>query len=425
MKPTLYLGVALLACSLTANALAGELTAWVIDGESEKPYFNQLEETFNAKYGSEGVTLDVVPIPGYNEAIQAAAMSGDLPDIIMIDGPNMASAAWAGTIQPISGLIDPSLTADLLPAVLGQGTYGPSGELYMVSPYDSGTILWGNKALLDKAGVRIPTSTADAWTREEMSEALGKLAELDEVEWPLDLKMNYTGEWLTYGFAPFAQSNGGDIIDRSTWTAEGTTNSEANVATLTELQNWNKNGWIVPASGGDNKFYGEKSAALAWVGNWMWPAHREGLGDDLVLIPPPKFGEVGSVSANGGWGWGVPASSTNLADIKLFLDYAMSSEQVAKYADTTGYVPSRTSAFSLSETYKDGGAGAIFAEVAQCCSIVRPVHPAYPVISSAWGNAVTNVLSGDVDVKAELDRAAQLIDQDIADNDGYPPFGGN
>ena len=32
-------------------------------------------------------------------------------------------------------------------------------------------------------------------------------------------------------------------------------------------------------------------------------------------------------------------------------------------------------------------------------------------------------LSGDVDVKAELDRAAQTIDQDIADNDGYPPFG--
>ena len=86
-------------------------------------------------------------------------------------------------------------------------------------------------------------------------------------------------------------------------------------------------------------------------------------------------------------------------------------------------MPSRTSAIPLSATYGKGGAGEIFAKLAECCAVVRPVHPAYPVITSAWGQAVTNILSGDVDVKAELDRAAQTIDQDIADNDGYPPFG--
>ena len=424
MKRTLYAGVALAACITSSHALAGQLTAWVIDGDSEKPYFTQLEETFNAKYSAQGTTLDVVPIPSYNEAIQAATLANDLPDIIMLDGPNMASVAWAGTIQPIGDLIDPEILADLLPAIKDQGTYGPAGEFYFVSPYDSGTILWGNKALLEKAGVRIPTSVEDAWTREEMRDALEKLAALPEVEWPLDVKMNYgAGEWMTYGFSPLAQSNDGDLIDRTTWVAEGTINSAANVETLTELQTWNKNEWIVPASAGDNKFYGEKTAALSWVGNWMWPAHREGLGDDLVLIPPPKFGAAGPVSANGGWGWAVPTSSTNLEGVKLFLNYAMSSEQVATYADTTGYVPSRTSAIPLSATYGEGGEGEIFAKLAECCAIVRPVHPAYPVITSAWSQAVVNVLSGDVDVKAELDRAAQTIDQDIADNDGYPPFG--
>lgn len=424
MKHALYAGVALAACAMTSNALAGQLTAWVIDGDSEKPYFTQLEETFNAKYGAEGITVDVVPIPSYNDAIQAATLSGGLPDVIMLDGPNMASVAWAGTIQPIGDLLDPAIIEDLLPAIKAQGTYGPEQQFYFVSPYDSGTILWGNKALLEKAGVRIPTSVEDAWTREEMAEALEKLAALPEVEWPLDVKMNYgAGEWMTYGFAPFAQSSGGDIIDRETWVAEGTINSEANVATLTTLQDWNKAGYIVPASAGDNKFYGEKTAALSWVGNWMWPAHREGLGDDLVLIPPPAFGDAGPISANGGWGWAVPSSSTNLEDIKVFLNYAMSSEQVAAYADTTGYVPSRASAIPLSETYGAGGAGEIFAKLAECCAVVRPVHPAYPVITNAWATAVVNVLSGDVDVKAELDRAAQTIDQDIADNDGYPPFG--
>ena len=50
-----------------------------------------------------------------------------------------------------------------------------------------------------------------------------------------------------------------------------------------------KNGWIVPATAGDNRFYGDKTAALAWVGNWMWRAHKTGLGNDLVLIPAPKL----------------------------------------------------------------------------------------------------------------------------------------
>ncbi|UYN98958.1 MAG: extracellular solute-binding protein [Devosia sp.] len=424
MKHALYAGVALAACAMSSHALAGQLTAWVIDGDSEKPYFTQLEESFNAEFGAGGVTVDVVPIPSYNEAIQAATLSGDLPDVIMVDGPNMASMAWTGTIQPIGAMLDPAILNDLLPAVLAQGTYGPTGEVYFVSPYDSGTILWGNRAMLEEAGVRIPTSVDDAWTRDEMAEALKKLAALPQVEWPLDVKMNYgAGEWMTYGFSPFAQSNGGDIIDRQTWTAEGTINSAANVNTLTTFQDWNKAGYIVPASAGDNKFYGEKTAALSWVGNWMWPAHREGLGDDLVLIPPPAFGDAGPISANGGWGWAVPTASTNLEDIKTFLNFAMSSDQVAAYADTTGYVPSRTSAIPMSETYGAGGAGEIFAHLAACCSVVRPVHPAYPVITNAWATAVVNVLSGDVDVKAELDRAAQTIDQDIADSDGYPPFG--
>lgn len=425
MKHSLYAGAALAALLAATPALSAQITAWVIDGDSEKPYFAQLEETFNAAFSAEGSTVDVVPIPSYNEAIQAATLSGGLPDVIMLDGPNMASMAWAGTIQPIGPLLDPAIIEDLLPAIKAQGTYGPSGDFYFISPYDSSVLLWGNKAQLEAAGVRIPTSVEDAWTRDEFRDALAKLDALPGIEWPLDMKLNYgAGEWMTYGFSPLAQSNGGDIIDRTTWIAEGTINSAANVEVLTELQDWFKKGWIVPASAGDNKFYGEKTAALSWVGNWMWPAHREGLGDDLVLIPGPKFGPDGVKTPNGGWGWAVPAASANIEDVKKFLNYAMSSEQVAAYSDTTGYIPARASAIPLSKLYGKGGEGELFALEAACCAVVRPVHPAYPVITAAWSQAVVNILTGEADVKSELDTAAKIIDQDIADNGGYPPFGG-
>lgn len=426
MKHSLFAGVAM-AAGLAAQAQAGDLVAWVMDAAAEKPYFAQLEEAFNAKFKDQGITLDVVPLPSYNDALQAATVDGSLPDIILVDGPNMASMAWAGTLQPLTNLVDPTLVEDMLPAVKAQGTYGPTGELYFLSQNDSSVILWGNKKMLEAAGVRIPTSVADAWTRDEMRDALDKLAKVEGVKWPLDMKLNYgAGEWMTYGFAPFIQSNGGDLIDRTTWKADGTMNGPASVEAITEIQTWYKNGWIVPASAGDNQFYGEKTAALSWVGNWMWPPHSEALGEDLVFIPAPNFGPAGVKTPNGGWGWSVPATTTNTADAKVFLDFVMSAEQVAIYADTTGFAPSRAAAVPLSKKYGGEGPQKLFIEQGNCCATVRPVHPAYPVITLAWSQAMQNILSdGLADVQTELDAAAAKVDQDIEDNQGYPPFGGN
>ena len=55
--------------------------------------------------------------------------------------------------------------------------------------------------------------------------------------------------------------------------------------------------------------------------------------------------------------------------------------------------------------------------------MARPVHPAYPVISSAFSQAFADVLDG-ADPQEALSRAAADVDEDIQDNAGYPPFGG-
>jgi multiple sugar transport system substrate-binding protein len=52
-------------------------------------------------------------------------------------------------------------------------------------------------------------------------------------------------------------------------------------------------------------------------------------------------------------------------------------------------------------------------------AVPRPQTPAYPTITNAFKTAVWNIIAG-ADVQAELDIVAETIDQDIADNDGYP-----
>lgn len=409
-------------CIVGATAYAQEITAWVIDGPSERPFFTQVGSAFNAAFKSKGISVKVVPVPNINDALQSGFLSGKLPDVIMLDGPNMANYVWSGQLAPLDPYLDKAILDDLLPAIKAQGTYPPDGKMYSISDYDSTVLIWGNKKYLKEAGVRIPTKLEDAWTIGEFEDALAKLSKVKGVNWPLDMKLNYgNGEWFSYGFSPFIQACGADLINRKTWKAEGTLDSPAAVTALTRLQNWYKKGWIVPASAGDNRFYGDKTAALVWVGNWMWRTHKEGLKDDLVLIPAPKFCGTKQTSPNGGWSWAIPKVSKNKAAAGAFINFAMSTKQVAKYADITGYVPSRKSAVALSKLYGKGGEGALMAEQAAKIALVRPVYPGYPVISKAFGDALQNILNG-ADVKSELQKAAEKIDQDIQNNNGYPPF---
>ncbi len=411
---------ALIGTSLSANIMAKEITAWVIDAEIERPFFIQLEKAFNTKYAGEDVSVKIKPIPGYNEAIQSAWMSKDMPDLIMIDGPNMANYVWSGMLKPMDKMLDQSVVEQLLPGLIAQGTYSPDKRLYMMSAGDSSVALWANKKYLAAAGIKIPTSLDEAWSYEEFTQVLEKLSKVEGVQWPLDMKLNYTGEWNTYGFYPFVKSAGGDIINQKTWRAEGTINSKETASTLEKIAGWQKKGYLVPTKAGDNRFYGDKSAALAWVGNWMWRPHSESLGDDLVLIPAPKFGAQ-PYSPNGAWGWAVPSTTNNDPEIAKFLNFALSKEQVAQWSDTTGYIPARKDAIELTPLYAKDGALSILAEQAQNIAVVRPVHPAYPVITAQFGKAVKSIIEG-AGVQKSLDRAARAIDDDIEDNMGYPPF---
>ncbi|EGR3932588.1 extracellular solute-binding protein [Vibrio cholerae] len=411
---------ALIASTLSPSIMAKEITAWVIDGESERPFFIQLEEQFNQQFKEQDISVEIKPVPGYNEAIQAAWMSQDMPDIIMIDGPNMANYVWSGMIKPIDRIIDNDIIANISQGVIAQGTYSPDNKLYMLSSGDSSVALWANKSHLAQAHVKIPQSVSEAWTYEEFTQILEKLSKVEGVKWPLDMKLNYGGEWNTYGFYPFVKSAGGDIINQETWRASGAINSDETVQAIESIAAWVEKGYVVPSSAGDNRFYGDKSASFSWVGNWMWRAHSESLGEDLVLIPAPKFGNE-NFAPNGGWGWAVPSTTNNDDEIATFLNFALSKEQVAKWSNITGYIPARADALPLTPLYAQEGAARILAEQAQKIAVVRPVHPAYPVISAEFGKALQNILNG-ADAKTALNRAARAIDDDIEDNMGYPPF---
>lgn len=403
-----------------------EITVWWHTGQvAELEVITALVEEFNASQNEIRVRLVNIPEAEYTAQVRAAGLAGKLPDLLDLDGPTMANFVWNGWLIPLDPYVSDELRADLLPSIIAQGTYPPDGKLYAIGMVDSGLAIWGNRNYLERAGVRIPAGVDDAWTLNEFEDALKKLAALPEVEWPLDLKLGYgIGEWYTYGFSPIIQAFGGDLINRTTWRAQGTLDGIASVLGMTLFQHWIKEGWVVPASAGDDAFYGKKTAALAWVGHWMYGPHSQGLGEDLVLIPMPKLGAgCRAATGMGTWCWGITSTSKHPEAAWKFLEYLLKPENILRFVAANGAVPGRKSAIAQSELYGPDGKLRVFAEQLLTIAVPRPVHPAYPVITSAFAEAVQNIMAG-ADVYEELHKAAIKIDQDIEENAGYPPFGG-
>ena len=421
MRTLLIAGVATIAMSGTALAQAIQVWHHGGRGDGERESIAASIEKWNAANPDTPAELVLLPEGSYNEQVQAAALAGQLPDLLDFDGPNYANYAWSGYLQPLNGLVSQATIDNAIPSIIAQGTYAPDGQLYSLGQFDSGLAVWGNKAYLDAAGVRIPTGVDDAWTMAEFEDALAKLQALPEVEYAIDLKLSYgKGEWYTYGFSPIIQSLGADLINRETWKAAGTLDSAGSVEAMTHFQDWVNKGYVVPASAGDDALYGKKNAALALVGHWMWTPHSEGLGEDLVLLPMPKFGDV-HATGMGSWCWGITETSSNPEATGKLLEFLLTDEEILPLTNRNGAVPGTKTAIAKSDLYKSGGALSLFVDQLGSIAVPRPVHPAYPTITAAFAQVVADAIDG-ADVAASLAKAAADVDQDIDDNQGYPPF---
>ena len=389
----------------------------------EQSALKDCAERFTEKTGIK-VELMYTPHDSYTSKLASFIKNKNVPDIISIDGPVLANLAWSGVIQSVEPYIDPAIIKDMTPSNVAQCTYPADNKLYAISYADSTVLLYCNKTYLNKVGARIPTSVDDAWTAEEFDDILTKLAALPEVTWPLDLMWSWNiagSEWGTYGFYETLASGGSDIINRDTWVAEGTLNSDASVNVMKYFQKWGTNGWIVPKSADENTLYNDKrQTAIAWNGNWNYLTCEAAMGDEVIALPLPNFGK-GTRTPNATWIWGISATSKNPDKAGQFLNYMMTDTIFLDVQETNACYPALNKFAERCEVYMDPTKMAIAYEQSNY-AISRPNHPAYPTITLAFSDAFEAILNG-ADIKTELTKAAAKIDEDIKDNDGYPPFG--
>ncbi|HMS38413.1 MAG TPA: hypothetical protein PKA93_14690, partial [Arachnia sp.] len=98
--------LALAGCSQQAKSPEGgggaggktQMTMWThsAGNEGEMKVIAQMIEDFNGSQENYEVVRQDFPQAAYNDSVQGAAASGDLPCILDVDGPIMPNWAWNG-----------------------------------------------------------------------------------------------------------------------------------------------------------------------------------------------------------------------------------------------------------------------------------------------------------------------------------------
>ncbi len=387
-------------------------------GSSEFEAVHMAAEAFNREQSVYRVELSPTISLHFDDRVQDAAAAGALPCVVEFDGPYLYSFAWAGYLQPLDRFAPRSLRRDVLPSIIAQGTY--DGRLYSLGQFDSGLGLWGNRRYLRAAGVRIPT-VASPWSLAEFEQALKKLSTVRGVKYPLELNVydSTATEFYAYAYAPILKGFGGGILSHGPHpSAQGALNGPQSIAAMDRFQSWFKKGWAASDLHGVDSFYAGE-AALSWNGHWRYADYRRALGSDLTLLPLPDFG-TGVKTGMGSWAWGISSTCREPEGAWKFLAHLMSAREILRMTQANGGVPARRSVLAQSQLYGLGGALHVFAQQLDAgYGAPRPPSPNYNLVSRTFSSAVRAIVRGG-DVKRELDKAAGIIDNDIAAHNGYP-----
>lgn len=415
-------GAAEAGASADPGAATGTIKVWAQQGQpGEVKAIQDQVKAFNAAQSDVKAELTLLPQATYAQSLQTTSADA-LPDAFEFDGETMASLVYAGKLREVTDVVSSSVFDNEIASIKAQNTYPGDGKVYAVSQYDSGLALYGNKAMLDDANVTYGTTIDKAWTADEFVAAVKALAAKDKDGKSLDIKENYAGTWPGYAFTPIVNSAGYPLV--ADGKADGNLNNAAVAAALTQFASLRD--YTDPDT--DDKAFAEKRVALSWVGHWAYSDYSKALGDDLVVIPLPNWGN-GTKSGQGSHSWAIGSKTTKAAAAGKFLDWIMSDDAIAQVTDANSAPPATQSVTATSKLYAPGGPLQLYADqlakscgsnapTPDCVTVPRTISPAWPVINDAYSKAFWAIWKGG-DAQAELNTAAKTIDLDYQDNDGY------
>lgn len=341
----------------------------------------------------------------YEDKVNAAITSNDLPDILYVDGPNVSVYAANEITIPLDDFFEEEDWSDFLESSKNQNTY--DGKIYAVGATESSVALFYNRDMLEEAGITVPQSREDAWTWSEFYDAAKKLTKKGVVGTNIIMDK---GEGLSYVLEQFWISNGTDFVSEDGSTAEGYINSPEGVEAAEFLNSLIQEGYanIDPIQ---KEFHNEKAATMLG-GSWEVATLEKDYPDlnwGVTYFPVADDNGI-PTSPTGDWAASVTKDVQDIDAVKEVMQFLFSKENVTTYAQAISKPPTRTSSYEILTEYNEYPRS-IFKEQLMETGHPRPRTPSYSVLSAGFSEAMLNIFTG-VDAQEALDKAAEATDKD-------------
>lgn len=390
------------------------LSIWVhsIEETEEGQCYKEAVEAFNEKYdGTYFADIEFIPRNesggGYSDKINASVMSGDLPDVLTVDGPNIAAYAENGIIQPLAELTKEE-TGVYLESIIDQGTY--DGKLYALGAMESSVGLYYNKEILSEAGVEVPDAE-HPWTWSEFLEVLEKVKAVTDKRKGYAIDMTFpAGEATIYYYAPFFWSNGGDFVDASGLKTEGVFNSRENLETLACFRKILEKGYMPSAQITD--LFESGRAAFKFDGAWEVTTVYSNYPDIKLGVAPYVVSDNwdgGRYTPTGSWAFAASSETEDLEGATKLIQYMSGVESGKRLWEKSRNFPSTYEAFESSPVFEeDENYRALYQQLNKY-GHPRSKTPVYPQVSASVQTVLENVVLTGMEPEKELKKSIERI----------------
>ncbi|MCD8218013.1 MAG: sugar ABC transporter substrate-binding protein [Clostridiales bacterium] len=396
------------SADLNANTSgATEVSMWhYFEGEDEVAAITQICNEYNASQDVIYVVPEYVAREELMNQYTIGAISGELPDIGMVDSPDMASYISLGVFENITAELEEWGELDNFYDANMSSCQDADGNLYGLPQNTNCLALAVNMDLLEAAGYDSAPTSID-----EFYEMALALTDPDDSTYGFAMSAVATEEG-TFQLLPWLYSNyGNDGVNVDDLTADSAVKGlsvlgdlAANGALSTECVSWTQSdAW--------NQFVAGK-AAMSMMGTWhLALADDIDFNYDVVLLPTGDEGTT--TSCVGGENFGVCTGATEKEACIDFLEYLCSAENEAIYAEAAGKLSVRSDA-EVEYGYSQDKFETFQEQLSYATA--RGPHAEWPTISEAIYTAGQDVITNGADPATALATAMETINPILEEN---------
>jgi multiple sugar transport system substrate-binding protein len=324
--------------SKSASKATTTITFWNGFTGPDRPALEALVKKFNAAHSDIKIDMTIMPWDVFYEKLLPSWAAQKGPDLIAMDSAHIPEYADKGVLAQLDDLYQSGVPrGKLVSSAVAAGKY--NGHYYGVPMNFTTLLLYWNKAMFQKAGIKAAPKTWAEWQKDAVK---------------LTIDKNHDGKPEQYGYAIADHAtvpmwpiliwgNGGDLVSK-----DGKSSVLGSPATVKAVDQWAKlvtNKHISPVglagADADNLFLSKK-AAMEVVGPWMTSGFKgAGIKFGLAMVPKGPKRQV-TLGTSVAYAMNSKSDSDMKKAVYEWIKFWSSKPSQISWATGSGFPPDRT-----------------------------------------------------------------------------------